>query len=204
MLTLVIFGLICAFLWGYIDAKTPGKIVALASGPLAFLIHRHLEARRVRMNELGMKPKRYREYRFYTQSNTWNSIVYAAMQVMQHKYEFCGKQANAVHHWQYPPREDFGCEGIASLIVVCEVCHTALHGKETGNTTECALCRKTLADTELQIDLSKYQLRSQKVCKRCKNIATGHRYKANKMTFSEYKKWVSEWENDLLSFFSKH
>jgi len=197
---LAIFSLvvICLILWGYLDARTPSKIIAVAKGNLASMIYRNIEIKRERWNKNGAKRQKYREYRFYNESSAWKSIVSSSLRAMKNKCEFCGNKAQSVHHWNYPEREDLGLEGIASLIVVCNSCHAALHGKSSESSSHCALCRTASNESTITIDIRKYELGVQKVCKRCKNIATGHRYRNNNMKFSEYEKWVHDWENGRL------
>ena len=201
MFTIVSIGLILfvAYLWGFIDAKSPQRIVAIAKGPLNRMIYRQLMSMKSEKARMGVKQRQFKSYQHYLGSYEWNRISTGSAVAMSGKCEFCGEKYESVHHWRYPDREDLSNENIASLIVVCRHCHTSLHGHNAVDKNLCALCKKASPTTTLAITLRRVgQSSIQSVCRNCKAIATGRRFEANGSNFDEYEKWVDQWQQELL------
>jgi hypothetical protein len=66
------------------------------------------------------------EYADYLNSPEWKELRKRAYARSQHKCELCGGAASAVHHIQYP--KHYTEDNLFNLMVVCESCHSKLHG----------------------------------------------------------------------------
>ena len=72
---------------------------------------------------MGAKKK----YQEYLDSFEWKQLRVKAYERAGHKCELCRNEAGAVHHIKYP--KDFSDDELSNLLVVCNVCHDKLHGK---------------------------------------------------------------------------
>lgn len=142
------------------------------------------------------------DYAFYLKSKRWNDIKSTAISSMQCECEFCKAKPVQVHHIFYPNKRNYGYEGIASLIVVCDKCHKVLHGNSLREIKSlCPLCTKSISKISLKIDLKHYELTEQLVCLDCYQIAVGKRYKSKNLTFLQYLKFIRNWQLTLWDKF---
>jgi RNA polymerase subunit RPABC4/transcription elongation factor Spt4 len=153
----------------------------------------------------GRKKTRRSNYQYYLQTFTWKNISYNAIKAMNGKCEFCGSKSTSVHHIYYPKNQgDLGLEDIASLCVVCKKCHDVLHGHDWNNSNKCSLCGNSDANNKLAINISHLGKRHQRVCQRCKYIATGFREKAYQWSWDRYVEWIKEWRELMFADYAKN
>lgn len=139
------------------------------------------------------------DYQRYLRSWTWKIISKHAMDEMKGKCEFCGDNADEVHHIYYPNnRKDLGLEDISSLCVACKKCHGILHGQSCDKGGLCALCNRAKANKTLRVKINKLGRNRQKVCNRCYAIASGFRDEAYKLSWQNYTSWIGEWQKRVL------
>jgi hypothetical protein len=68
-----------------------------------------------------------KNYQDYLNSDEWKELRAKAYSRANNRCELCANDAQAVHHIQYP--KDFKDDDTANLLVVCNICHDKLHGK---------------------------------------------------------------------------
>jgi hypothetical protein len=145
-----------------------------------------------------LKRNDYKYYKDYLNSKSWQDIRSHAKSAMQSKCEFCNSMPVQVHHIFYPPKKNRGCEGISSLIVVCDKCHKTLHGSlYIGLENVCPLCLTNANNIKLKVNIKHYEVGVQYVCNDCYQIAIGRRYKTQGLTFNQYLKFVQNWQLEL-------
>ncbi len=71
--------------------------------------------------------EKQKKYQDYLDSEEWKELRAKAYRRASNRCELCANDAQAVHHIQYP--KDFKDDDIANLLVVCNICHDKLHGK---------------------------------------------------------------------------
>jgi predicted nucleic-acid-binding Zn-ribbon protein len=70
-------------------------------------------------------------YEKYLRSEKWKEVRQRVFKRSGYKCEFCGRQAEEVHHVRYPKgfrRKIFKRENIRYLKAICRKCHERLHG----------------------------------------------------------------------------
>ena len=97
-------------------------IVILGAG---FWLYRKFLRKEVAREKVSQTDSR-EEYKTYLRSEQWRNLKASAIERADYKCELCGKPYKSVHHVKYPKRyED---DHIDNLVVICDQCHTKLHG----------------------------------------------------------------------------
>lgn len=74
----------------------------------------------------GNKLKHSESYSDYLHSKRWENLRKTALERADYKCELCNALYKAIHHVVYPKR--YRDDHIDNLIVVCDKCHSKLHG----------------------------------------------------------------------------
>jgi hypothetical protein len=99
-------------------------------------------------------------YQEYLKSPEWQELRLAALARAKGECEFCGLKGTAVHHIKYPKnlKEE---DSLDNLVVVCEKCHSRLHGilgNEAGVTVDVTAVIKEIKNTHFVLKSIRKQL----------------------------------------------